>query len=58
MSPEWRTSSHSPNGSDCVACRGVAGRAEVRDSKHPERATLAVPAGQWVALLAGVRQAG
>ncbi|GAB3750542.1 DUF397 domain-containing protein [Nocardiopsis nanhaiensis] len=56
MNPEWRTSTFSPNGSDCVECRGVTGSAEVRDSKHPTDVTLAVPAGPWVALLASARR--
>lgn len=55
MNTDWRKSSYSPNSGNCVECRGVSGAAEVRDSKHPDAATLALPAGQWLALVAGVR---
>ncbi|GAB2493896.1 DUF397 domain-containing protein [Nocardiopsis aegyptia] len=55
MNHEWRTSSYSPNGSDCVEARHVTRVAEVRDSKNPADATLAVPTAEWTALLAGVR---
>jgi hypothetical protein len=52
---EWRTSSYSPNGSDCVEARHVTTAAEVRDSKNPTQVTLAMPAAEWAALVAGVR---
>jgi len=51
MKPEWFKSSHSPNGGDCVEARGVAGSAEVRDSKNPENGTLSLPSSEWAALL-------
>lgn len=51
MTDQWHISTHSPNGSSCVAARAVTGGAEVRDSQNPERATLSLPGGEWAALI-------
>jgi Domain of unknown function (DUF397) len=58
-SPEWRKSTYSSNGSDCVE---VAVRFDesdavgVRDSKNPGDATLAFSRTAFDAFLAGVRR--
>ncbi|MFV2196012.1 DUF397 domain-containing protein [Nocardiopsis sp. LOL_012] len=55
MSDDWFKSSYSGSSPNCVECRGQAGVTEMRDSKNPAHATLALPADQWAGLLATVR---
>jgi Domain of unknown function (DUF397) len=53
----WRKSSYSgSSGGQCVevACN-LPGVVAVRDSKNPERGTLAVTPAAWQALLASIR---
>jgi hypothetical protein len=53
MDSQWRKSSYSNAGSDCVECRTPDGvRVEVRDSVHPGLARLAFPKAEWRALIA------
>ncbi|MFE3459804.1 DUF397 domain-containing protein [Nocardiopsis aegyptia] len=52
---DWHKSTYSNTGGNCVEVREHATGADVRDSENPADATLAVPAGEWTALLAGVR---
>ncbi|GII91346.1 DUF397 domain-containing protein [Sinosporangium siamense] len=52
----WRKSRSSAGNGNCVevACLGDGGRA-VRDSKSPDRPKLVFTAGEWAALVAGVK---
>lgn len=52
MSNEWRTSSYSQNGGQCVEVREHADTVELRDTQNRKAATLAFPATEWAALLA------
>ncbi|RKS05548.1 uncharacterized protein DUF397 [Nocardiopsis sp. Huas11] len=51
---DWHKSSYSPNGANCVEAREHAGGADVRDTQNRELGHITVPAGQWIALLAGL----
>jgi hypothetical protein len=53
---DWHKSSYSPNHSNCVEAREHAGGADVRDTQNRELGHITVPAGQWVALLAGLER--
>ncbi|MCK9870796.1 DUF397 domain-containing protein [Nocardiopsis dassonvillei] len=53
---DWHKSSYSPNGANCVEAREHAGGADVRDTQNREHGYITVPAGQWVALLAGLER--
>ncbi|WP_157515948.1 DUF397 domain-containing protein [Nocardiopsis trehalosi] len=53
MNDQWRTSSRSSAGSECVECRTPDGVwVEVRDSVHPGLGRLAFPKAEWRALIA------
>ncbi|PFG46327.1 uncharacterized protein DUF397 [Amycolatopsis sulphurea] len=52
---QWRKSSFSGGGNDCVEVAFVDGGAAVRDSKDPEGGAFRLPASGWRALLAAVR---
>ncbi|WP_082376682.1 DUF397 domain-containing protein [Nocardiopsis sp. NRRL B-16309] len=54
MKSDWSKSSYSPNGGNCVEARSVTGGAQLRDSKHPHHAILALSASEWTSLLATV----
>lgn len=56
LTKEWRKSSWSDKGGDCVEARHV-GCVEVRDSKCPEAGQLTVPADAWQAALERLRRA-
>jgi hypothetical protein len=49
----WRKSTH--NGASCVEVTSATRGVVVRDTKDRAGVALAVPAGAWRALLAGVR---
>ncbi|WP_037369891.1 DUF397 domain-containing protein [Amycolatopsis orientalis] len=55
---QWRKSSYSGGGNDCVEVAFVAGGAAVRDSKDPEGGAFRLPAAGWRALLDAVRADG
>ena len=56
MNPGWRKSSHSNNGgASCIEVGGAAAGVLVRDTADRAGAVLAIPAGAWRALLAGLR---
>ncbi|MBB1153650.1 MULTISPECIES: DUF397 domain-containing protein [Amycolatopsis] len=55
---QWRKSSYSGGGNDCVEVAFVAGGAAVRDSKDPEGGAFRLPAAGWQALLDAVRGQG
>ncbi|MBV2364411.1 DUF397 domain-containing protein [Streptomonospora nanhaiensis] len=53
ISSEWKTSSYSQNGGQCVEARvGDNGATLVRDTQNREAGTLAFPAAEWAAFLA------
>lgn len=53
--PNWRKSSHSGGGNDCVEVAFFGTSPAVRDSKNPEGGTLRFDAAQWHELLDAVR---
>jgi hypothetical protein len=55
---QWRKSSYSGGGNDCVEIAFVDGGAAVRDSKDPEGGAFRLPASGWQGLLAAVRAGG
>lgn len=48
----WRISSYSTNGGSCVAVADLGDTVAIRNSNHPDRATLALPAGAIAAFIA------
>ncbi|MET9481729.1 DUF397 domain-containing protein [Streptomyces sp. NPDC006638] len=55
----WTKSSYSGGNNNCVeVAHGVPGTMPVRDSKHPTRPTLTIPAPAWTAFLAGLKTGG
>ncbi|EIE99668.1 DUF397 domain-containing protein [Saccharomonospora glauca] len=52
---EWRKSSYSGGGNDCVEVALTADGAAVRDSKNPSGGMLTLSGSQWDALLAAAR---
>lgn len=54
--PEWRKSSHSGGGNDCVEVAFVNAHPILRDSKHREDGSIQVDAAQWRALLHAARE--
>ncbi|WP_033295695.1 DUF397 domain-containing protein [Amycolatopsis jejuensis] len=55
---QWRKSSYSGGGNDCVEVAFVEGGAAVRDSKDPEGGAFRLPASGWQGLLDAVRADG
>lgn len=54
---QWRTSTHSANGSTCVqVARNLPGIVAVRDSKDPAGPALVFTPGEWRAFTAGIRR--
>ncbi len=56
MFTEWRKSSHSGGGNDCVEVAFAAQTVGVRDSKNPDAGVLVFTPAQWHGFLAGVRE--
>lgn len=52
---DWRKSTYSGGGNDCVEVAFTVDGAAVRDSKNPSDGALRLPAAQWDALLAAAR---
>lgn len=53
--PEWRKSSYSGGGNDCVEVAFAGSNPAVRDSKNPQGGVLRFDAAQWRELLDAVR---
>ncbi|WP_438387813.1 DUF397 domain-containing protein [Actinopolyspora saharensis] len=52
---EWRKSSYSDNGSDCVEVAFGGAGVSVRDSKEPFGPVLTVSRGQWAMFVRNTR---
>lgn len=52
---EWRKSSYSGGGNDCVEVAFIGDTPAVRDSKNPDGGMVLFEAAQWQQLLAAVR---
>jgi hypothetical protein len=52
---QWRKSSYSANGGNCVEVASLPGVVAVRDSKNPDGPRLAVTGNAWSAFVAGIR---
>ncbi|WP_141925319.1 DUF397 domain-containing protein [Haloactinospora alba] len=52
---EWRTSSYSQNGGQCVEVRDHAAGADVRDTQNRRAGHLSFSASEWRAFLDEVR---
>ncbi|WP_420848887.1 DUF397 domain-containing protein [Prauserella marina] len=48
----WRKSTYSGGGNDCVEIADVRGGRLIRDSKNPHAGHLALPEAEWKALMA------
>jgi hypothetical protein len=55
---QWRKSSHSGGGNQCVEVAEVDGAYAVRDSKNPGAGHLAFSASTWMAFLEAVKRGG
>jgi hypothetical protein len=55
--PQWRRSSHSGGGNDCVEIAPVGVGTAVRDSKNPNDAQLRFDTARWAAFLDRTRSA-
>ena len=55
MFTEWRKSSHSGGGNDCVEVAYTPAAVGVRDSKNPAAGVLVFTEAQWHGFLGGVR---
>ncbi|WP_081748792.1 DUF397 domain-containing protein [Nocardiopsis sp. CNT312] len=48
---DWRKSSYSTSGGNCVEVREHGNGADVRDTQNRDQGTVSVSAGEWVSLL-------
>jgi Domain of unknown function (DUF397) len=53
---QWRKSSYSGSGNNCVEVASMASAVAVRDSKHPGGGHLVFGAGDWEAFIAGIKR--
>jgi hypothetical protein len=58
MSKDWRKSSYSGGGKDCVEVADVGSGALVRDSKQPELGHLAFATAEWHTFVSSLKAAG
>lgn len=49
--PEWRRSSHSGGGNNCVEAAQIGAAVAVRDSKNSEGRPVTLPSSAWRALI-------
>ena len=56
MTTPWIKASASESGVQCVEMRQNGGHIEVRDSKHPDGASLRFTPGEWAAWLDGAKK--
>lgn len=52
---QWRKSSHSGSGNNCVEVAGMAAAVAVRDSKNPDGGHLVFSAGDWKAFISSIK---
>jgi hypothetical protein len=53
---QWRKSSHSGSGNNCVEVASMAAAVAVRDSKDPDGGHLVFDAGDWEAFITGIKR--
>lgn len=53
---DWRKSSHSGGGNDCVEVAFIGTDTAVRDSKNPAGGALLVSRREWLSLLEAVKE--
>ena len=53
---QWRKSSYSQNGGDCVEVAEAAHSVKVRDTQHRSLGHLSFPPTEWRALLGSLRR--
>jgi hypothetical protein len=53
---QWRKSSYSGSGNNCVEVASVAGACAVRDSKNPDGGHLVFDAEDWEAFISGIKR--
>jgi len=51
----WRTSSYTAQGADCVEVAQLGGGRAVRDSKNPDGPVLTFTTSAWAALLGSIK---
>ena len=53
---QWRKSSHSGSGNNCVEVASMAADVAVRDSKNPDGGHLVFGADDWEAFITGIKR--
>jgi hypothetical protein len=53
---QWRKSSHSGSGNNCVEVASMPAAVAVRDSKDPDGGHLVFGAGDWEAFITGIKR--
>lgn len=56
MTSEWRKSTYSDTGGQCVECRSNERRVNVRDTQNRAAGYLTFPVSEWSAFLCDVRE--
>ncbi|WP_020380299.1 DUF397 domain-containing protein [Nocardiopsis potens] len=52
---DWHKSSYSGTNTNCVECARTPNAIAVRDSRHPHKGRLDIPAVEWTAFLDAVK---
>ncbi len=55
MTSEWRKSTYSDTGGQCIECRSTERTVSIRDTQNRERGHLSFPTSEWTAFLDEVR---
>ena len=55
MTNEWKKSSRSGSGGDCVQARITGPAVEIGDSKNPDGPTLTVEPDAWLSLIEDIK---